>query len=110
MFIYDPRFWAGFGVLLVVSAVYNRMIAEWEKTGEDQGYNALLVVVLCLIILVVLGLYTGPEHALITFAYLFAGGIVCVVGSVRRFQRQRRERDQQDRAKLKGVLGNGNSA
>lgn len=85
--------------LLVFGVTYNHVVAELEKRQMARGITALLVVGGTLACLVGLGFLAGWLAALAGLACFSAGGSPMLIGSLLRYQHQRRS-DEAEAARM----------
>lgn len=84
----------GLAALGLFGWLYNAAIARLERTGEDRGYTAFLVVGGCLAAIVVYGLIVWSIELGLLLLFAFgACGTPMILGSVRRYNQQRRSDD-----------------
>jgi hypothetical protein len=89
----NPLFWKVFATLVAVGIAYNWFVAYLERTNRNKNYNALLVVLLSILIIVGIGICTTLETAIVVFMLFCAGGLPCVFGSVAR-EIEKREKEE----------------
>ena len=101
----DKIFWLVEGCLVLFGIGYDQFVGNLEKQGHERGFTAFLVVVGTLVTLAGLALGQGLEIA-IYVALLFVGsGTPMIVGSIRRYVRQRAEDEQRARDDVRRTLG-----